>query len=71
MGFADGEIDIEESRRVAEIREKAVKEYKAKAAKLKFDFRLDTWIVAVTVGFIFVEYFGLDFWDFEDREKRA
>ena len=71
--FVDGKTDIPEAQRVAEIRERVVKEHKAKVEKSRFNFNMETWIMAVTVGFIAVEYFGLNFWDRADwwgGEKR-
>merc|ERR1712133_19825 len=61
--FADGERDIPEARRVAEIREQIVKEHKAKVAKSRFNFDVVPYVVGVTVGFIVVDLLGLNFWE--------
>ena len=65
------ETNVTEGRRVAEMREKVVKEHKEKANKLKFHFDLFQLCAFTMCAFIVVDLLGLDFWDREPREKRA
>ena len=68
---AEFEPDISESRRTAEIRERVVKEHKEKVAKTRFNFELFEYALYLMCIFIVIDMFELDFWDREDREKRA
>merc|ERR1712002_1291283 len=65
------ERDINEMKRIAEIREKAVKEHQGKVAASRFNFGIEHLILWTMVGFVVIDYFGLDFWDREDRSKSA
>ena len=69
--FDEMKIDIEEAQRVAAIREKAVKTYQEKAKNTRLSWNLVEWCVLTMCAFIFIDYFGLDFWDRMDREKKA
>ena len=66
--FDELKVDIDEAKRVAAIREKAVKTYQEKAKKSRFSHDLTSWLVFPLVAFIFIDYFHLDFWDWTYRE---
>ena len=68
--FDELKVDIDEAKRVAAIREKAVKTYQEKAKKSRFSLELTSWLVFPMVAFIFIDYFRLDFWDWTYRETR-
>ena len=68
--FDELKVDIDEAKRVAAIREKAVKTYQEKAKKSRFSMELTSWLVFPMVAFIFIDYFRLDFWDWTYRETR-
>ena len=63
--------DITESRRAAEIREKVVKEHKQKVQEQRFNFGFFEFALYTMCVFVVIDMLGLDFWDFDDREKRA
>ena len=65
------ERDMTEMKRIAEIREKAVKEHQGKGKASRFNFGIEHLVLWTMVGFVLIDYFALDFWDREDRSKSA
>ena len=65
------ERDMTEMKRIAEIREKAVKEHQGKVKASRFNFGIEHLVLWTMVGFVLIDYFALDFWDREDRSKSA